>query len=126
MKNIPAAPSIVRTLVPLAVAQIVAFAASMGLSVSDDAQDAFAQVIGWLAAALYYLAVRFLEQKWPKLGALLGWAETPDGYSHGHPSNDGLVSSEGEPVGDFEDLGEDPNALVVDDGETPDSDQPKH
>lgn len=128
MKNITVAPSFVRTLVPLAVSQIVAFAASLGLTVGEDVEIALAQTIGWVVASLYYLAVRLLEQRWPKLGAFLGWAAAPDSYSRGRADDDEYVSSEGVAVGDFEDFGEDPNALVVEEDATPvpDDYQPKH
>lgn len=86
----PAAPSIVRTIIPLAVGQIVAFVATLGIEVTPDQEAAFTTVLGFVAAALYYLIIRFLEQKFPWMGALLGWATTPDGYSHG---NGGVVES---------------------------------
>lgn len=79
----PAAPSIVRTIIPLAVGQIIAFVATLGIEVTPEQEAAFTTVLGFVAAALYYLIIRFLEQKFPWMGALLGWAATPDGYSHG-------------------------------------------
>lgn len=79
----PAAPSIIRTLVPLLVGQIVAFFLSIGLTVSEDQEAAFTTVLGFLVTAVYYLLIRFLEQKFPWIGVLLGWAATPDGYSFG-------------------------------------------
>lgn len=80
----PAAPSIVRTIIPIAVGQIVAFVATLGIEVTPDQEAAFTTVLGFVAAALYYLIIRILEQKFPWMGALLGWAATPDGYSHGN------------------------------------------
>lgn len=77
----PSAPSIIRTLVPLAVGQIVALAASTGLEVPGDVQDALVVLLGFVVTTVYYLAVRFLEQKFPKLGALLGWAAVPTSYT---------------------------------------------
>lgn len=80
----PAAPSIVRTLVPLAVGQIVSFFSTLGINVGDDEQAAFTVILGFLVTAAYYLIVRFLEQKFPKLGALLGWSATPGIYAKRH------------------------------------------
>lgn len=77
----PAAPSIVRTIVPVLVGQIVAYVATLGIVVPGDVETALTVILGFLATTVYYIAVRFLEQKFPKLGALLGWAATPDGYS---------------------------------------------
>lgn len=77
----PALPSIIRTLVPIAVGQIVAYAGTIGLDIPANVEDALTVILGFIVATLYYLAVRFLEQRFPKLGALIGWAATPDGYT---------------------------------------------
>lgn len=77
----PSAPSIIRTLVPLAVGQIVAYAATLGLKIPEDVEVALAVILGFALTTVYYLAVRFLEQKFPKLGALLGWAAVPASYT---------------------------------------------
>ena len=77
----PAAPSIVRTIVPVAVGQIVAYIATLGLVVPGDVENALTVILGFIFTSVYYLAVRWLEQKFPKIGALLGWAATPDGYT---------------------------------------------
>lgn len=81
IKPVPAAPSFVRTLVPFAVGQIVSFAATLGIEVTEDQETAFTVVLGFIVAAVYYVVVRFVEQKWPKVGILLGWWATPDGYT---------------------------------------------
>lgn len=81
IKPVPAAPSFVRTLVPLAVGQIVSFAATLGIEMTEDQETAFTVVLGFVVAAVWYIAVRFIEQKWPKVGILLGWWATPDGYT---------------------------------------------
>lgn len=77
----PAPQSIVRTLVPLAVGQIVSFFATLGIELSEDQQAAFTTVLGLVVSVAYYLLVRWLEQRFPKVGVLLGWAATPDGYT---------------------------------------------
>lgn len=79
-KSKPSAPSIVRTLVPLAVGQIVAYLATIGIVLPDDVMAALTVVLGFIVTTVYYLVVRFLEQKFPKLGALLGWAAVPAAY----------------------------------------------
>src|SRR5690625_4627678 len=80
----PAAPSIVRTLVPVAVGQIVAYIATLGIVVPGDVETALTVILGFIATTIWYVAVRFLEQKFPKLGILLGWAETPGEYARNH------------------------------------------
>lgn len=77
----PALPSVVRTLVPLAVGQIVAYAVTLGVVVPEDVETALTVILGFIVTTVWYLAVRFLEQRFPWLGALLGWAATPDGYT---------------------------------------------
>lgn len=77
----PAAPSFVRTLVPVAVGQIAAYLATIGITLPDEVVAAVTVVIGFIITAVYYAALRFLEQKWPWIGVLLGWAATPDGYT---------------------------------------------
>lgn len=77
----PSTPSIVRTIVPVAVGQIVAYLVSIGVVVPEDVEAALTVILGFIFTSVYYLAVRWLEQKFPKIGALLGWAATPDGYT---------------------------------------------
>lgn len=79
--NTPSAPSIVRTLVPVAVGQLVALAASAGLEVPEDVEAALVALLGFTVTTVYYLAVRWLEQKFPKIGMLLGWAAVPTSYT---------------------------------------------
>lgn len=80
----PAAPSIVRTLVPVAVGQIVSYFATIGLTIPEDVETSLTVILGFAVTTVYYLAIRFLEQKFPKLGALLGWAATPGEYARDH------------------------------------------
>lgn len=84
IKPVPAAPSFVRTLVPLAVGQIVSYIATLGIVVPGDVETALTVILGFIATTIWYVAVRFLEQKFPKLGILLGWAETPGEYARNH------------------------------------------
>ena len=77
----PAAPSIVRTIVPVAVGQIVAYIATLGLVVPDDVENALTVILGFIVTTVWYVVVRFLEQKFPKIGILLGWAAVPESYT---------------------------------------------
>lgn len=77
----PSAPSIVRTLVPVVVGQIAAYLATIGVILPEDVMAAVTVVLGFAFTSVYYIVVRWLEQKWPKLGALLGWASVPSGYT---------------------------------------------
>lgn len=86
----PATPSIVRTLVPVAVGQVVAYFATIGLVIPEDVETALTVIFGFAVTTIYYLVIRFLEQKFPKLGALLGWAATPGEYARDH----GVVESD--------------------------------
>lgn len=83
-KSLPTPPSFVRTLVPVAVGQIVAYIATLGIVVPGDVETALTVILGFVATTIWYVAVRFLEQKFPKLGILLGWAETPGEYARNH------------------------------------------
>lgn len=129
----PAAPSLVRTIIPIAVGQIVAFVATLGIEVTPDQEAAFTTVLGFVAAALYYLTIRFLEQKFPWMGALLGWAATPDGYSHGNTEDvESWVADDGGPnvIGEeafFDDQDEDVELVEeYDETPVPDDYEPKH
>ena len=51
--------SIIRTTVPLLVAYLVGWLASLGITVTSEQQAAIAGAIGTVAAALYYAAVRW-------------------------------------------------------------------
>lgn len=77
----PSAPSIVRTLVPVAVGQVVAYVATLGIVVPGDVETALTVVLGFIATAVWYTVVRWLEQKFPKVGVLLGWAAVPSDYT---------------------------------------------
>jgi len=64
--------SYIRTLVPIAVGAVVSWGI-LPASLSDQAAAAATgAVIG-----LYYVLVRLLERKWPKLGWLLGTPKAP-------------------------------------------------
>ena len=64
--------SLIRTYVPLGVAYLVGWLASLGINVTDSQREAIAGAIGVVAAGLYYALIRKLEAKFPKVGILLG------------------------------------------------------
>lgn len=66
--------SLIRTLTPYLVAYVITWAAQAGIVVDEFT------VAGWvtfLIAAAYYGAVRWVEQRWPSAGWLLGKAKVP-------------------------------------------------
>lgn len=95
-----AAPSIVRTLVPIAVGYAAAALLRFGIGLDEAALAGLTEFLGGLFAAVYYVLVRAVEQRWPKIGVLLGWASTPDSYSSHAVRNrnaEGLVVGGAEP-----------------------------
>jgi hypothetical protein len=70
--------SYIRTVVPYAIGAIVAWLAAKGINVPEDLIAPTTALITAAAGTLYYIVVRKLEQKWPKLGVLLGVAKTPE------------------------------------------------
>lgn len=67
-------PSIIRTIVPVIVGVIVGQAARIGFDLDAGAVTSIVTVV---VAAAYHAIVRFLEERWPALGALLGYARAP-------------------------------------------------
>lgn len=84
VRKVPAAPSFIRTYIPIVVGYVVSFFTSLGVDLTDEQEKAFTTTLGALVAIVWYLVFRFLEQKWPKLGAFLGWAKTPGNYARDH------------------------------------------
>jgi len=70
--------SYIRTIVPALVGALVAFLIGKGINIPENIVEPTTALITALAAALYYIIVRKLEQKWPKLGILLGIAKAPE------------------------------------------------
>lgn len=69
--------SLIRTYVPIAVAAVVTWLANVGVVLPDDASVQLSSFLGGLAGALYYTVVRWLEQRHPALGKLLGVDKQP-------------------------------------------------
>ena len=77
----PSAPSIVRTIVPVIVGQVAAYFATIGVVLPDDVMAGLTAILGFAFTTVWYLAARWLEQRFPKLGVLLGWAAVPESYT---------------------------------------------
>jgi len=67
--------SLIRTYVPVIVGGVVSWLTAKGVAV--DPQDAvtLAVALTGIVSAVYYFVVRWLENRWPKFGWLLGQAK---------------------------------------------------
>lgn len=68
----------IRTLVPLGVGALVSYFATLGLEIDSDTQSSLIIGLTGIIQAIYYLIVRMLEEKFPKLGILLGSTKKPE------------------------------------------------
>jgi len=88
--------SLIRTIVPIAVGALVGWLATRGVSI--DAATIIPTVDA-VVAAVYYAVVRAAEQKWPKVGWMLGSPGAPTyapaGGSVSTPAGIVPVASEG-------------------------------
>jgi hypothetical protein len=66
--------SVVRTVTPLLVGLIVGV---VGTKLAGIDEATLTPVVSIIVAAAYHALVRGLEQKWPRLGMLLGWDSSP-------------------------------------------------
>lgn len=74
-------PALIRTYVPLGVAWLVGWLASLGIDVSGDAKDALTFGIGTVVAMAYYTVVKKLERKFPWVTVFLGSSQQPVAYA---------------------------------------------
>jgi len=65
-------PSLIRTFVPYVVGAVVAWLANKGVHVPDAEVASATAFLTFVVGTGYYLVVRMLEEKYPKLGVLLG------------------------------------------------------
>lgn len=72
------ATSLIRTLTPVLVGSVTGFLVSKGLELDQNAVDAANTFLIALFTGLYYMLVRWLESRWPKLGWLLGNPKQPE------------------------------------------------
>lgn len=73
--------SIIRTIVPLAVGNVLAFVIGLGITVDAEFESALSHVLTLVLAGIYYVAIRLFERYVsPKFGWLLGVAQQPVAY----------------------------------------------
>lgn len=70
-------PSFVRTVVPFIVSWIVSILLLINVTLTDAQRDSLSGLITLVLGALYYIAARWLEQRFPQLGWLLGSKKQP-------------------------------------------------
>lgn len=71
------ATSLIRTWVPIIVGALVAYLVSFGIELDVDAQTGLVVFLTAFLQGAYYLIVRVLERRYPKLGLLLGSESQP-------------------------------------------------
>ena len=69
--------SLIRTWVPVGVGLGVAYLVNLGVEIDEGTQLALSGGIVGVATAVYYAVARFLENRWPVAGYLLGVAKAP-------------------------------------------------
>ncbi|MGH8878487.1 MAG: hypothetical protein ACRD0P_14275 [Stackebrandtia sp.] len=74
------ARSLIRTWVPIAVAALVTWLASIGVDLPAEQSAGLATAAVTIISGLYYTAARIGEKQWPWLGYLLG-SKTPPTYN---------------------------------------------
>ena len=67
----------IRTYVPIIVGALVAWLLTLGVQLDAETQAGIIVALTGILQALYYFVVRLLEQKWPKIGVLLGSTSKP-------------------------------------------------
>ena len=69
--------SLIRTWVPIIVGALVAYLVTLGIELDVDAQTGLVVFLTAFLQGAYYLIVRVLERRYPKLGLLLGSGSQP-------------------------------------------------
>jgi hypothetical protein len=69
--------SLIRTWTPIVAGAIIGWAITAGLPVTQADKAGLTAVLAGVASALYYLAVREAEKRWPEVGWLLGVPKPP-------------------------------------------------
>jgi len=79
--------STVRTLVPIIVGAVIAFAVAHGITLDDQFESLLTAALTLGFSGVYYIVIRLLETYvTPKLGWLLGLAKTPAVYTPESPA----------------------------------------
>ena len=71
------ATSLIRTYVPIIVGALASYLLTLGVEIDADAQLGLVLFLTALLQGGYYLLVRVLERRYPKLGLLLGSESQP-------------------------------------------------
>ena len=85
--------SLIRTCVPIVAGAAIAWAARQGID-AGSLQGPLTEILTAVFAGAYYLAVRALESRWPRLGWLLGHPDKPV-----YPSATKMVRVQSKPKG---------------------------
>ena len=67
----------IRTVSPIVVGGLISWLATLGLELDAETQSGLVIALTGILQAAYYLIVRLLERRWPKVGVLLGSAKKP-------------------------------------------------
>lgn len=70
-------PAVVRTVVPFVVGWVASILLLINVTLTETQRDSLSGLITVVLGALYYIAVRWLEQRYPKLGVLIGSTKQP-------------------------------------------------
>jgi hypothetical protein len=73
---------LIRTYVPIVVGVLLSWLVSLGLNLDPSVQAGLISALTGILTAVYYTAVRFLAEKWPGAGILLGVNKAP-AYNEG-------------------------------------------
>lgn len=68
----------IRTHVPVLVGTLISFLTTLGLDLDVETQAGLIAGLTGVIISLYYLIVRLIEKKFPKVGILLGSTKTPN------------------------------------------------
>lgn len=99
--------SVIRTIIPYIVGLVVALVAKANITLDDSTIVQITGVVTLLVGTIYYIIVRWAEQKWPQVGWFLGVPKQPV-YVDNRTVPGTVVVPEGVvDVGDHEDLGVD-------------------
>jgi len=69
--------AVVRTVTGYLVGLIVALLASLKIEVSDEFKTMLIAAVSFIVGTAYYVIVKALEKKWPKIGWLIGSPNAP-------------------------------------------------
>lgn len=83
--------SAIRTGVPYIVGALLSWLTARGIDIPPEGEAGLIAFLTALFGAVYYLTVRALESRWPKLGVLLGSATAPE---YRGPDSKGVTSKE--------------------------------